>query len=509
MSSNILERIRQADNLPSLPAVAMQVLKMTQADDCSVAEIARVIQQDPALTGRLLKIVNSSLFGLSRKISSLPQATVVLGLRTLKVMVLSFSLVDTMQKRRTGGFDFAGYWRRSLTTAVASRLLAERVRRPLIDEAFVCGLLCDIGMLAASQCAKEIYSNVIEKYDSGKETLQSVELAMLGITHETIGMELLAHWGLPEAVCRAVQTHHSPVSAPAGDDENEVALTRILRASALVSDLFCAETGIAGLGDVQREIATHLPIEEATLVEALETLDVHVKETASLFSINIGPTRGYEEIQTEACVQLARLSMAAELERAQTAQREAAARKQVEVLNDENAKLAQQVATDGLTGIASRAALDQHLRAACRDAGQSGQRVGLLLLDLDHFKKLNDTFGHQAGDEALRQVGGYLQKIGDQTRFAARYGGEEFAILVANATAKQLRELGEEVRATIQKLRISAGPKVISITASIGGACLQTHGADLEPKRLVEQADRCLYDAKHAGRNRVVLQDKE
>src|SRR4029078_10488211 len=136
----MLEKVRQADNLPSLPAVAMQVLKMTQADDCSVAEIARVIQQDPALTGRLLKIVNSSLFGLSRKISSLPQATVVLGLRTVKVMVLSFSLVDTMQKRRPGGFDYAGYWRRSLTTAVASRLLAERVRRPLTDEAFVCGL---------------------------------------------------------------------------------------------------------------------------------------------------------------------------------------------------------------------------------------------------------------------------------------------------------------------------------------------------------------------------------
>jgi two-component system cell cycle response regulator len=172
MTPKIIERIRTADNLPSLPAVAVQVLKLTQADEVSISEIARVIQQDPALTARVLRIVNSSLFGMSRKVSSLQQAMVVLGLRTVKVMVLSFSLVDTMRSRTVGGFDFSGYWRRSLTTAVASKLIAEEVRRALVDEAFIGGLLCDLGMLAAVQCARELYMPILQRYDAGTEPVQ-------------------------------------------------------------------------------------------------------------------------------------------------------------------------------------------------------------------------------------------------------------------------------------------------------------------------------------------------
>lgn len=508
MTAGIIDRIRLADNLPSLPAVAVQVLKMTQADDCSVAEIARVIQQDPALTGRLLKIVNSSLFGLSRKISSLQQATVVLGLRTVKVMVLSFSLVDTMRNKRGGEFDYAGYWRRSLTTAAAARLLAERVRKTLTDEAFVSGLLCDLGMLAAYHCARELYAPVLTQYDAGKEPLQVVEQKVLGITHEAITNELLSHWGLPEALCEAVSSHHAPLSAALPGDPTRALLTQIIRAAATIADIFCAEVH-AGSLDLAREGACEvLQMEPGVLTEVLEGIDAHVKETASLFSLNIGPTRGYQEIQAEACVQLARLTMAAEIERAQIAQREEQARRQVEELNDRNARLAQQATTDALTGIGNRAALEQKLEEACTHALRQRCPLGLLLLDLDHFKKLNDTFGHQAGDEALRQVGACLQRLADDSKFAARYGGEEFAIVVANATAKELRELGEQIRTAVQELRITCGEaRVVSITASIGGACAQPV-QDLQPGYLVERADRCLYDAKNRGRNRVVLQDE-
>ncbi len=510
MTSGIIERIRNADNLPSLPAVAVQILKMTHTDDCSIAEIARVIQQDPALTGKLLKIVNSSLFGLSRRVSSLQQATVVLGLRTVKVMVLSFSLIDIMQRRRTGEFDYAGYWRRSLTTAVASRLLAERVRRAISDEAFVAGLLCDIGMLAAFHCARDLYAPVLQRYDSGREPFQTVEQEVLGVTHEVIGQELLSHWGLPETLCAALATHHAPIHVHASDDPSQDQLVRILRAAATIADLFCAETSAGNLDAVKQAIIEGLPIEEPPLTNALNALDAHVKETANLFALNIGPTRCYQDIQAEACMQLARLTMAAELERAQVAQREEAARRQMEALNDQNARLAQQAMTDALTGIANRAALDQQLQEACQAASQRSHGLGLLLLDLDRFKKLNDTFGHQTGDEALRQVGACLQRLADATRFAARYGGEEFALLVINATAGELRELGEQIRTAIQELRIpctSSSQKVVSITASIGGACVPPGNPNAEPRTLIERADRCLYDAKHAGRNRVVLAD--
>ncbi len=105
-ATSIIERIRSADNLPSLPSVAFQVLQLTRSDDASLADIARVIQQDPAITFKILRVVNSSLFGVARKVSSLQQAVVVLGLRTVKIMVLSFSLIDTFKDSNTGNFDY-------------------------------------------------------------------------------------------------------------------------------------------------------------------------------------------------------------------------------------------------------------------------------------------------------------------------------------------------------------------------------------------------------------------
>src|SRR5205814_1189645 len=119
-----------------------------------------------------------------------------------------------------------------------------------------------------------------------------------------------------------------------------------------------------------------------------------------------------------------------ELERSQTAQREQTARREVEVLSDCNARLTHEASTDALTGVANRGALDARLREFCNAARNSGETPGLLLLDVDRFKRLNDTCGHPSGDEALRQIGACLKQLAGDALFAARYGGEEFAIVV-------------------------------------------------------------------------------
>ncbi len=505
MPTAIIERIKLAENLPSLPTVAIQVLQMTQADDVSLADIARVIQQDPALTVKVLKVVNSSLFGMSRKISSVQQAMVVLGLRAVKVMVLSFSLVDTLKDRRSGAFDYAAYWRRSLTTAVAARTLAECSCREHADEAFVSGLLCDIGMLAAYHCAREVYAPVIERYEADHQPIQGIERLVLGVTHETISAELLDYWGLPEALCGPISAHHAPICEGLPEDPASASLSRILRAAAMVADLFCADTQANYLDLCKKRIIEDLPVQEPVLNDALEALDHHVKETASLFSLKIGPTRSYREIQDDAVLQLARLSMAAELERAQIAQRELAVRQQVEQLNSRNQELAQRVVTDALTGVGNRAAFEERLALECEAARADGTSLGLLLLDLDRFKRLNDTFGHQVGDEALRQVGCCLNKLASRTRFPARYGGEEFALIVSNCPPTEFRNLSEELRLSVQSLSIPFGQKRISITASIGAAHLDADDPNLNPKAIIKRADECLYEAKHTGRNRVVF----
>jgi len=397
MTSAILERIQQADNLPTLPAVAIEVLKLTRTDNASVPAIAKVIQQDPALTAKLLRVVNSSMFGMARQIASLPQAMVVLGLRTVKVMVLSFSLVDLTNQPKKDDFDCRMYWRRSLTMATVARLLADRVRKNLTDEAFVGGLLCDIGILAAIRQAEDLYLPAIAQYRQGETPLHEAEKQTLGLTHEELSAELLRHWCLPEELCQAVRTHHHLVSAPPAGEEPAFVLTRILRAAALLADLFVGDTPAGDLARVTQQVVRGVPISEHALDEVLKELNEQVQETASMFDLDIGSTLAYHEIQAAATAQLASLSVEAEL----NAQR----------LADQNRKLAEQAATDPLTGIANRAALDEHLATVCARCREERIPIGLLLLDLDHFKRLNDTFGHPAGDEVLRQVGRLLKNI--------------------------------------------------------------------------------------------------
>lgn len=507
MSVPLLEKIRQAENLPSLPTVAIQILQMTQADDLSIADIAKVIQQDPALTSKLLRIVNSSLFGMQRKISSLQQATVVLGLRTVRVMVLSFSLVDSLGQKDARHFDYRLYWRRSLTMAVLARLLAERTQKSIADESFVTGLLCDIGMLASVQCARDLYNPVINHYRENRQSMHMVESQVLGLTHETITAALLDHWGLPTEMCEAVRTHHRPLTEGVGNGNLTPMLTKVMRSASMLADVFVEDTHAGHLDLIKRDIMTGLGIPEAELNSLLEEMDAHVKETASLFALNIGETISYQEIQANAVTQLARLTMAAELERAQTAQREQQAQQQVEVLNSVNRALAEKASTDSLTGIANRTAFEDRLGDDCANARKNHTPIGLIMMDLDRFKKLNDTFGHQTGDEALRMVGGVLKQVVTETQFVARYGGEEFAVIIINATARELRALAESIRLAVAKLRVPFEDRYIPITISLGAAHMNPDDPELEPRKLLRRADQYLYEAKNNGRNRVVCVD--
>jgi len=490
MAAPILERIQKADNLPTLPAVAIQVLEMTRADDLSVTDIAEVIQQDPALTGKLLRVVNSSLFGMARQVSSLPQAMVVLGLRTVKVMVLSFSLVDLSKQYKRSGFDYPLYWRRSLTTAVSARLLADHVRKNLAEELFVAGLLCDIGALAAIQFAPELYQPVVDLHGKKTIRLHVAEQQQLGLTHEEISALLLQRWSLPNDLCEAVRTHHHALSDPPHGHDAPAVLALTLRAAALLADVFVSDVDASYLPRISQELTSALSITAPELDRVLKELDTHVKQVASLFAIDIGQTLSYQDIHATAASQLADLTMEAEL----NAQR----------LAKQNRTLAHQAATDGLTGIANRAALDERLAAACKRCRDEQIPIGLILLDLDRFKQLNDIFGHSAGDEALRQVGRLLKEFQTENRFPARYGGEEFAVVVENMSTAELRTLAEELRLGVSRLRIICGSRHVPFTTSVGAAHMKPGEPNLSSATLLERADTCLYQAKSTGRNRVM-----
>jgi diguanylate cyclase (GGDEF)-like protein len=158
---------------------------------------------------------------------------------------------------------------------------------------------------------------------------------------------------------------------------------------------------------------------------------------------------------------------------------------------------------DGLTNLYNRRAFNELLAATIAgEDRRTGGRLGLVLLDIDHFKKLNDTYGHQAGDAALRSLAGLLRqhlRKGDQ---AARYGGEEFVVVLPGSDEERALQAAERLREALQKHRFVHDGARIPLSASFGVAIWPTDGK--EPEALLAAADRSLYAAKQAGRNRVV-----
>lgn len=163
--------------------------------------------------------------------------------------------------------------------------------------------------------------------------------------------------------------------------------------------------------------------------------------------------------------------------------------------------------TDALTGVANRRRFDEEIRRECRSAVRSGQQLSLLMIDIDHFKRLNDAMGHPMGDRRLREVARELSALsrrgGD---LVARYGGEEFAVLLRSASSEAAAQFAERLRSGIEQLRLEAPPPGAYVTISVGVSCLRA-AMNGDPAALIADADACLYEAKRRGRNCVVFRD--
>lgn len=492
----MLQTILAADNLPSLPAVALRVLDLADQADASTTDIANAIEKDPALAARVLKMVNSSLFGLPNPVGSVQHATVVLGLRTVRVLALSFSLVESLTDPNVAAFDFQLYWRRSLTTAVLAKLVAEAIDINRRDEALVSGLLCDIGLMAAARTVPQHYDLIWHARRTRRVPVQIIEQEKFGLTHADVGRALLQKWNLPAEICRAVATHHGEgLEAIPAEDRMLASATST---AGLLSDVFCGDAPSTELESAIQRGAALTGIPESRIHSILERLDGQLKELADLFSVSIGTSVNYQQLRDRAVAKLAALSLSAERENAQ-------ARSRLEEVTTWAEDLERRATMDPLTRVANRAAFDSHLKDTLESAERERGNVGVMMLDLDRFKELNDTFGHPAGDEALRRVGGVLNQVIQAPRMAARFGGEEFAVIVENLTPREMRDLAEQIRVCVMDLGIPCNTRQTNLTVSVGVVHTHFQHELVDAAELVARADECLYDAKKAGRNRVEI----
>jgi diguanylate cyclase (GGDEF)-like protein len=168
----------------------------------------------------------------------------------------------------------------------------------------------------------------------------------------------------------------------------------------------------------------------------------------------------------------------------------------------ENARLFSLATRDSLTGLVRRAVFEEHLRTEAARFARGRATFSVLLIDVDDFKRVNDRFGHAAGDEVLRAIAGAVRGAVRESDTVARYGGEELAVLLPDTPADGAATAGETLRAAVAALEVAAGGETLRVTVSVGAAEVEP---GLDPSRLVARADDALYRAKSLGKNRVEL----
>lgn len=198
--ANLLQRLESGYSLPTLSVVAIRLVELASNEDCSVNEIVSLIEKDPALAVRLLKIANSAFFKSAEPATTLRQAVIRIGFQQLRIMALSLSLRDTFPMGTVGGFDYEKFWRASLYRGLMAKSLAEHTGTCNPEEAFVAGLTLGVGFLIFfNMFIKGSGEKIGHELDSFEKLLEW-EQTKFGVNHRQIGAAALRHWKFPDSI---------------------------------------------------------------------------------------------------------------------------------------------------------------------------------------------------------------------------------------------------------------------------------------------------------------------
>ncbi len=206
--------------IPTMPAVANKVSTMLQDQNVGLRDIAAVVAQDAPLSAKVLKIANSSFYGLQERCMSTQQAAAILGVKVLRNVVLQAAVMKQFEHLKSSGVDMNDVWRHAVVTAQACSFLVPRAKKKLLisaDEAYTCGLLHDLGKVVMLDNLRDFYAKFWVRAQAENIPAFVVEQQTLGFTHADVGARVAAKWGLPQTIAHAIGQHHAPDAEVARD----------------------------------------------------------------------------------------------------------------------------------------------------------------------------------------------------------------------------------------------------------------------------------------------------
>lgn len=500
----LLHNILKSDELPTLPTVASQLITLTAREDTTLADIGELVSRDISLSAKILKVSNSAFYSFPQQIGSIKQAVSILGMNAVRSLVLSFSFLTMKAGTVKSRFDFEKFWEKSLTSAVTARLILGKVKGVDTEEVFVSGLLQNLGELILARSFPEEYDQVLRAVEEDQHDTLTAEETVFGMNHTQVGAEVARNWGFPEILLTPLQYHHKP-GEYSGKNSNICATVRAVYLSDLLMNILFSDKPVVYHQQFRKEAAKLLGMTAEDIESILDQVHIKVKEAGTYFNLKIKQPQSVQEILQEANIRLSLINLNYDQMNKKLIQTTMHLENLTRELEVKNKKLDNLANIDGLTGVYNHRFFQNVLEQESKRAARNNSSLSLLLVDIDHFKKVNDSYGHQVGDFILTQFCKTLQDHIRQYDILARYGGEEFVIILPETSAADALVVGEKLRAIIESAVFDDNREKYQITASFGLATgTPATDENFTKSILISAADQALYEAKEKGRNRVV-----
>jgi len=522
--------VNKAGQLYSLPAVALQVLELTEQPRIDARELKQCIERDPALTSKLLRVVNSSLFGLSRQVSDLNQAIALLGIRPLKLLVLGFCLPDNLTANLTSSV-LNRYWYQTLIRAVASRELAHNYWKLPADEAFLAGLLQDIGTLVLIQALDQPYLEFLDEAFRTGHNRREQESRSLGFNHCELSARLLDRWGLPNSLVRTIEASGRSANAPLNWAAPMADVLRI--ADLLATSLTQTET--PEFGQLLSQVAATGLMDRQELAELIGNLEPQVVQLAEAMSLQIPKGADHHQLVVRAQKQLAAIAndaalallsrptlddedtaalweqtvsltaAAASFGRPSEAPRAATATANTGTANTGTATMHRphtphwpSVSDTGLDACSPEELLARiDIRAAsCRAARQP---LSLMVVQIDRYDDCQLVRGQEEADRLARTLFSLCRRLDTPLLECHATGECTLAILLPDCDRAQAVTLGNQLLRAARALDGGTPHRTTSFSISLGIATNDLPARNFRGADLLAAADRCLHGAQHAG----------
>ena len=466
----------------------VRLLELTRQTETTVQEVAETIAMDPELTARILRFVNSPLAGIAKEVTSLEQAIILMGMKAVQLMALTFSVLSAGTKTQCPGFDRDHFALHSLGCGVAARVLSTMAKTGSPQEAFAAGLLSQIGRSIFASAFPEEYGHILKSAGRIPADLPELEMAAFAENYATAGAQILEHWGIPKVLCESIAVFRN-----IENHQTVPELANLIHVGEWASGMICPAPRCEPYDQAKfvEKAQQIIGMNEESCLLALRVIAGKIEQMRLLFELPRGAMRSIDQIEIELRERMVELYLAMNVENQNMARQQ-----------EDLVRLA---TTDSLTGVGNRATCDSRLALEIERSVRTGNPLALLMVDIDHFKVLNDTHGHQAGDYVLQSVSRVLDRNIRKVDYVARYGGDEFVVIAPDVTKDGAMQLAERLRKTVEKLTIQWEDIHLNATVSIGMVIMTEIMESHDRSKMMNMVDARLYDAKSAGRNRIEI----